>query len=292
MKLNYLIAGLFALGLVACSDDGVHDLSSPEAQRVDAYFASPAEDTEPARLLDEQQASNVQIAYAYSAGFRVEHEDLETLQQRHVAACEALGEECRILQLSRSGDADNAYGEIHLEVVATKAGDFGDGLADAAEGLDAEQVSYAVSGEDLTKQIIDTEARLESRRVLRDRLMEVLRGQTGSVSEIVAAERGVAEVNEEIDAAASLLATLRGRVAFSKYTLQYSRDLAVSRTGFWAPVREAFASVTSTLGVTIAAIIYALVALIPVLMVLLGLRWLWRRSGLRLRRQKSNTDGA
>jgi uncharacterized paraquat-inducible protein A len=47
--------------------------------------------------------------------------------------------------------------------------------------------------------------------------------------------------------------------------------------------------VGSTLGVTIAAIIYIAVALVPVIAFLLLLRWLWRRSGFRIRRNKTTS---
>ncbi len=229
-----------------------------------------------------------QIAYSYAVGFRVDADQLPTLQQRHVDLCESMVDRCRILFLSQSGDADYGYGTIRLQVIASEAPEFSDQLRAATEGVEAEQVSYAVSGEDLTDNIIDTEAHLEGRRLLRDRLMEVLRTQRGSVGEIVEAERGVAQVNEEIDAAASRLANMRNRVAFSSFQIEYSPRLGETRLGFWRPVSEAFSGIGTTLGVVIAGIIYVAVSLVPITIFLIGLRWLWRRSGLRIRRRRED----
>ena len=120
--------------------------------------------------------------------------------------------------------------------------------------------------------------------------MEILRTRQGTVGDLVEAERGVAEVNEEIDAAASRLENLRGRVAFSQVAIEYDPQLGVTRLGFSRPIREAIESIGSTLGVTIAVLIYTLTALVPVTITILGLRWLWRKSGLKLWRRRSKPE--
>ena len=234
-----------------------------------------------------EPADSAQIAYSYSYGYRVDADQIVELQQRHAALCERMGtRRCRVLSLSRAATDGDGYGGLQLRVAANEARAFGTALDDATEGLDAEQVSFGLDGEDLTETIIDTEAHLGSRRVLRERLMEVLRTRQGSVADLVAAERAVAEVNEEIDAAASRLAELRNRVRMSAVSIEYGPNIAVSSLGFARPIGTALSSVGSTLGVTIAAIIYIAVALIPIVAFLLLLRWLWRRSGFRLRRER------
>jgi hypothetical protein len=227
-----------------------------------------------------------QIAYSYAYGFRVDAENLPGLQQRHRALCVEMGSDCRVLSLVQSGDEDYGYGEMQLQVAASRAEEFGGQLSAAAEGIDAEQVSFGISGEDLTEQIIDTEAHLEGRRVLRDRLMQVLRTRQGSVGDLVQAERGVAEVNEEIDAATQRLASMRNRVAFSAVGITYDPMLGEYQIGFTRPIAEAFGAIGSTLGITVAVIIYIAIALVPITLFALLLRWLWRRSGLTLWRHR------
>jgi hypothetical protein len=134
-------------------------------------------------------AGGPQIAYAYEYGFRVDANAVDKLQQRHVALCEAMKSECRVLSRAKSGNDDYAYGTINLEVVAGKARAFGEQLDSAADELNAERISFGQAGEDLTKNISDTEARLASRRLLRERLMAVLASRQGSVGDLVEAER-------------------------------------------------------------------------------------------------------
>ncbi|WP_271077417.1 DUF4349 domain-containing protein [Aurantiacibacter sp. MUD61] len=227
---------------------------------------------------DTQSAPDTQIAYSYSWGFQVSAEELPVLQERHRALCSSFEEGCRVISLSQSGNGDYAYGRVRMQVVADRAEEFGEALTAAGDDLDAEQISFAISGEDLTDDITDTEARLEARTELRDRLMGVLRNRQGSVNDLVQAERGVAEVNEEIDAAASRLQNMRNRVAYSSVSIEYDPQLGEYNVGFWAPIANAFGAISTTLGVTIAALIYVAVALIPITAFILGLRWLWRRT--------------
>jgi hypothetical protein len=238
-----------------------------------------------------QAADTAQIAYSYSYGFRVAADRIEQVQQSHAALCEKMGpNRCRVLTLSRAGSDSDGFGHLRLQVAAADARSFGTALSKAAEEAGGEQASFALDGEDLTETIIDTEAHLASRRVLRDRLMEVLRTRQGSVGDLVQAERAVADVNEEIDSAASRLAELRNRVRMSAVAIEYGPYIAESSIGFARPIANALTSVGTTLGVTVAAIVYIAVALIPIIPFILLLRWLWRRSGFRLRRERPKPD--
>lgn len=231
--------------------------------------------------------SGPQIAYSYDYGFRVDADEVDELQKRHVALCDAMGPECHILTRAKSGNEDYGYGKVELEVVAGKARAFGDKLSAATNGLDAERISYGVRGDDLAKHITDTQAHLASQQLLRKRLMEILATRKGSVGDLVEAEKAVAEVNEEIDSATSSLADMRGRVSYSSIDIEYDPTLGEYTLGFFPPIRYAITTVGTTLGVTIAAIIYVAIALVPITAFLLLLRWLWRKSGLRLRRRKN-----
>ena len=221
-----------------------------------------------------------QIAYLFSYGFRLAGADIAALQQHHADMCESKGPLiCRIVGMNQSTDSDDASaGTLQLAVASNEARAFGKQLTTAAESADAEQVSAAISGEDLSKQIVDTEARLRARTLLRDRLMEVLATRRGTVTELVEAERGVAQVNEEIDQARSWLTQMKGRVAFSQINIEYQSAAAPAPTqGFMDPVRGAVGSLGTIFG-SILALLIVLGALgAPVLAGVLGGRWLWRR---------------
>lgn len=243
--------------------------------------ADAAVQTDPAAA----PAVAARIAYAYSFGFRVAAKSLPDLQRGHADLCKKMGpQSCRVMEMSQSGaDDDYAYGKLLLEVAAPQAQGFGAELENVAQGLGGEQISSAVSGEDLSKQIVDTGAKLRARILLRDRLMELLATRKGTVAELIEAERGVAEVNQEIDEAQSWLKELQGRVEFSKVTIEYGSE---SRSGssFLSPIKAVLGSLGMIFGGVIAALIAITVALVPVSLFVVGVRWVWRRGRRLLQR--------
>ena len=247
--------------------------------------AKPQETDTPADIPSaEIKFSQPQIAYAYVYGYRISASGIPTLQRAHADLCERKGPKiCHILNLSQDGsEGEYASGKLEIEVAASNARGFADKLSKIAQSKGGEPVSSSIAGEDLSKQIVDTEARLRARSLLRDRLMEILRTRSGKVSELVEAERGVAAVNEEIDQAQSWLSEMKGRVAFSKMTLNYNAG-APSAGGFFEPIRNALGSIGPVLGGTIAAIIYLLIILLPWAALLTLLLWVKRKMGWRWR---------
>lgn len=225
----------------------------------------------------QQVAPAPKIAYAYSFGFEVSASSMAQLLRKHVAICEKLGpQRCRVMQMSQSGFDDYASGQVEIEVASTQAKAFGDELGKAAEGAGGKQVSSAISGEDLSKQIVDTEARLQARMLLRGRLMGLLASHNGSVAELVEAERAVADVNQEIDEAQRMLKELNGRVEFSRVTIDYQSNFS-GRTGFLAPIAAAFRNLGAILGMVVAGLIVVTVSLVPIALFFFAWRWTWRR---------------
>jgi hypothetical protein len=214
------------------------------------------------------------IAYVYDYGFRIAPAKIPEVQRKQADLCESKGPNiCRILEMRQDGaEGDYASGTLSLAVSAPRARAFGSELSGLVGKADGKQVSSSITGEDLSKQIVDTEARLRARTLLRDRLMEVLASRNGKVSELVEAERSVAQVNEEIDQARSWLAEMQGRVAFSRINISYQSG-APSSGGFVAPIRAAMGNVGSILGTMIAFLIMAATVLVPLGLVGWALRF-------------------
>lgn len=219
-----------------------------------------------------------QIAYRYQFGFRLPASEIPAAQQAHISICEQRGPKiCRVLNMENSGsEGDYATGMLHIEVAAPQARGFGTAMAQAMEDYNGSQIAASINGEDLSKQIVDTEARLRSRELLSQRLTDLLRTKSGSVKELVEAERAVTQVNEEIDQARSWLKEMRGRVAFSKITVNYQSG-APGSGGFLRPIREAFAGVASTLGYSVGAVISFFAVTLPWILVLMLAVYLRRR---------------
>lgn len=247
------------------------DVDRPEGSSAsqDADRADPAE----------QQ----QIAYSYGFGFRIAGDRIAQLQQAHTALCEAMGPDCRVLRISQAKSDWDGFGEVELQVAANLGGAFDKALSGPAEKLGGELISSVRDGEDLSENIIDTEARLQARRLLRDKLTAILRNHNGSAAELIKAEQAIADVNEEIDATQSKLERYRNRIRFSDVRIEYQPRFGESQLGFSRPVMTALRSIGTTLGTTIAVLIYGLTALVPVTLLVLALRWILHRFGLRIR---------
>ena len=221
------------------------------------------------------------IAYVYSYGYQLDASEIPALQRRHADYCERQGTSvCRILSLDQSGEQDGyAQGTLELAVAAPRARGFGAELAKQVEAAGGKEVTSSIEGEDLSKQIVDTQARLRARTVLRDRLMEVLATRRGTVAELIEAERGVADVNEEIDEARSWLNEMSSRVEFSRVSIAYSAgaNAPAKSGGFLAPVRAALGSVGTILGNTLGGLIVLITVLAPFGLLGWGLWRLWKR---------------
>ncbi len=308
---SLLLVSAAALALAACSENSSESAEAittmdvaeeasadmaapppPPAPQSEAGEAMADGGAETASALPEIPAAAPKIAYVYSYGFRVARDEIAPLQERHADMCIKLGPlTCQIRSLQQNGAEDDyGYGELQLSVAADKAREFGRELVAATEKAGGDQVSSTIEGEDLSKQIVDTEARLRSREVLRDRLMEVLRTRKGSVQELVEAERGVAQVNEEIDQARSWLQEMRGRVAYSRITVTYQSEGA-GPGGFFEPIRKAIGSIGPVAGNVIGGLILLLTIFLPCGLVGFGLWMLFKRLQRREDAPETKGDG-
>jgi len=282
----FVSLAILGLSLSGCSDQAENMTESFDSVDEAAGFASEpalsvvAGDADAAATDSDSNipVSIPQIAYSYQYGFRIEASKMASAQRTHADLCEKQGPKvCHVLNMEQSGvEGDYATGRLQIEVAAPQARAFGSKLTNSVTEDGGTQISSAIKGEDLTKRIVDTEARLRTRKLLAERLTELLRTRKGTVKELVEAERGVAQVNEEIDQAASWLADMKGRVAFSKMTIEYQSGKR-SSGGFFRPIREAFNDISSTLGSTVAFLITFLAAIVPWLMIFGAIVWALRK---------------
>lgn len=286
--MRLLIAGLAGLTLSACG-------SSPEASNMAAVQEEAAPPSEAAAAPGKPAAAGEipvalpQIAYSYRYGFDVPSGALTKVQDAHVALCDKLGMlRCRVVEMQRSSaDTGGARGALKLQVEARIARAFGAQLAAAAQGAGGGLADSSTTSEDLSKKIVDTEARLRSKEALAGRLMQLLQSRNGSVAELVEAERKVAEVQEEIDAARSWLAEMRGRVSMSTVDIDY--NAGDGGGGFSRPIREALGNVGALFGTSIGALILFVAGALPWALLLGAVGWGIRRFVRRRRAKAAET---
>lgn len=286
-----LVVSAGTLSLTACSEAGDYATEegaySDSAEIAEAGMDEASGEMSPLSDRPDIPVNLPKMAYIYDYGFRLGSDGIPDLQQRHADLCVQQGPYvCQIVSMNRSGsiEDEDVRGRLELAVIADKARAFGKKLDASAEDAGGEQIEANITGEDLSKNMVDTEARLRSRIVLRDRMMEVLRTRKGSVAELVEAERSVAQINQEIDQARSWLEEMKGRVAYARVNIDYASANAPA-SDFLSPVAGAFGILGSLLGNVLAALIVTLTISLPLLGTAFGLRWAirrWKGSGLKL----------
>lgn len=219
-----------------------------------------------------------QIAYSYALTYRLRSAEIGAVQDRQLAACRALGPgRCLVLKSSLSGGDDgDVRGEASIVVDARLAAAFNrrlDALAADAGGTVADR---SVTSEDVTKQVIDTDASVRAKEALAARLLALIGTARGNVGELVSAEKAYADTQADLAAARGLQAELRRRVAMSRIDITYSGREA---GGVLSPVREAVRTAGVTLGTSLGFLVTAAVGLFPWVLLILALRWIARRSG-------------
>jgi hypothetical protein len=222
------------------------------------------------------------LAYSYGVGLELPSQRLSGVMDRHVQACQSAGPRvCQLIGSNRQGDPDSyMQGYVSLRAEPGWLRTFMAGLENQADEAGGRIVSQTVQSEDLTRQIVDTEARLRALTALRDRLEALLRSRPGRLSDLLEVERELARVQGEIDATQSNLVVMRTRVAMSELTLNYQSSPRPVGSDTLEPLRNAFADFLGIIVGGFAAIIYVIAALIPLAIVVVPLVWLalrWRR---------------
>lgn len=100
------------------------------------------------------------------------------------------------------------------------------------------------NAEDVTDQVVDVEARLSNARNTENRLVDLLRRRTGNLADVLAAEREITRVREEIERFDAQRKSLERRVVYATVLLELSEETRPSVTlgprAPWSVLRDQF----------------------------------------------------
>ena len=156
-----------------------------------------------------------------------------------------------------------------------------------AIGAAGRVTSQSTTTEDLTREIVDTEATLRAKRALRDRLQQLLATRPGSLADLLGVERELSRVQGEIDSTESNLTAMRTRVAMSALTIEYGSSPRGVAGGTFEPLRHAFADFIVAVVESTATLVTVVGALLPWVVVGTMAVWLLIRRRRRARRTVS-----
>ncbi|MGB9244304.1 MAG: DUF4349 domain-containing protein [Candidatus Acidiferrales bacterium] len=148
----------------------------------------------------------------------------------------------------------------------------------------ADQASQA--GEEVTKQYVDLAARLKNSRATEERLLAVLRNNTGKVKDVLEVENEISRVRGEIEEMEADQRTLQARIDFATITLSVTEEYKASLNG--APsststrLHNAFVTGYHSVVENVIGLVAWLLEAGPTLLLWAALlffpiRWAWRR---------------
>jgi anti-sigma factor RsiW len=148
----------------------------------------------------------------------------------------------------------------------------------------ADQESQA--GEEVTKQYVDLAARLKNSRATEERLLGVLRNNTGKVKDVLEVENEISRVRGEIEEMEADQRALQSRIDFATITMSVTEEYKASLNG--APsstgtrLHNAFATGYHSVVENVIGLVAWLLEAGPTLLLWAALlffpiRWAWRR---------------
>lgn len=133
------------------------------------------------------------------------------------------------------------------------------------------------TSEDVGEEFVDVTARVENARRLEQRLIQLLANRTARLADVLAVERELARVREEIERAEGRLRYLRTRAAMSTLTVLVHEDEPILGRAGDNPIVAAFKAAWRNFVLFVAGLIAAMGVIIPVA-VIAGVGYmLWRK---------------
>jgi hypothetical protein len=181
-------------------------------------------------------------------------------------------------------DGGKAYEVITMEA-RVPAAQFDAALNDI-RAVGSRVTAEKITGQDVTEEYIDLEARLRTQRALEAQLLDIMK-QAHQVSDAITVQRELTNVRTEIEKIEGRRRFLENQSSLStiKVTLTPPSPL-VSTTGFFRSLRSAFGDGVDIAAAIVLVLIRVLLAMLP-LAVFIGLPlfFLWRYLARRARRR-------
>lgn len=82
-----------------------------------------------------------------------------------------------------------------------------------------------VATQDVSKEFVDLESRLKTKREVESRYMDILRAKAGTIEELLDAEEKIGQLHEEIEATVSRINFLKDQITYSTINLEFYQPI-------------------------------------------------------------------
>lgn len=260
--------------MAEAKQQAVAETTKTEQQKVSFTDIDKAEST--AEAADRKIIRNADIT--------IEVGSTTEVQQRVTVIAESHGGFVVTSEAKQREDIDPAKRTLDIKLVArVPAAQFGAALAEI-KGLAANIPEAHVTGQDVTEDFIDLEARIKTQKALELQFLEIMK-DASKVADALEVQRQIAEVRTDIEKLEGRKRFLENRSSLSTITvnIQAPKSMTVSTTGFRSDLRDAVSDGLELATGMVTFFVRFVIVMLPVfLFVLLPsglvLRYLMRRA--------------
>lgn len=291
-----LLLTVVFLGLTACANFRAGRQVTTESSAMRTH-ADPRELSVP---LDQAAAANaayqtIERKIIRNANLTVEVTSPIESQRKIVSIAESHQGFVVTSEASQRNSGDNTKSEITVNLVVRVPATQFNQVMEQIRAVGIHVTQEKVTGQDVTEEFIDLEARIKNQKALEAQFIEIMK-RAGKVADALEVQKELANVRTEIEKLEGRRRFLENQASLStiNVTLQPPTQI-VNAAGFWFSIKSAF---TDGFDVAVAIILFlirAIIALLPILVlivlpVVLTARFVVKRL-LRSRPDRPNTEG-
>ena len=297
VSLSVSVLAIAAFGLAACKQNSLIDHTRPQApppaaasdtnaaasaagpSQTASAQAGPGGDTE-ANLPQAPAPQPPMLALAYKLALVAPADQVRPLMESHQEACERAGsDQCQVLSANVSSEGDDkATAELSLRATPAWMRLFRTRAEADARDLGGRVDEAATDSDDLSSQVVDTEAAQRARAAEQARLAELMKRRTSNLQDTLAVEQEITRVQGEMDQAASELAAMQNRIVMQTVTVSYASPAVASPKGASAPLQAAERGFMANVYGGLAALLTLASFLLPFALVGAPIAWLIARA--------------
>jgi hypothetical protein len=140
---------------------------------------------------------------------------------------------------------------------------------------------HATETEDKTATVVDVEAKIKNQTDFRDSLRKMLAKPGVSVADLLQIQEKLAEAQAELDSESTQRKVLANETEKVSVSIEFRAEASGNKPSVFAPIGEALGESGEVLSESLGALILAIAAVVPWLIILLPLGWLivkwWKR---------------
>ncbi len=171
-------------------------------------------------------------------------------------------------EMTQQATEDKSKSQLSVNLVVRVPSSQFDQVVEEIRATGNRIVQEKRTGQDVTEEFIDLEARIKNQKALENQFLEIMK-RAGKVSDALEVQTQLADVRTEIEKLEGRKRFLENQASLStiNVTLQTPAQI-VNAVGFWYNVRAAFADGVDVAGGIVLFLIRAVIALLPVLVLI------------------------